>query len=351
MLAPIFHILPLTTIRRRRVLPVNGKVLVRAGQKVTSREVIAETLLTPEHITVDIARGLGVAPKRVAEFLERAIGDEVAQDGILAKRSGLTSRVVRAPQAGRVVAVSGGQILLEITNQPYKLRSGMPGDVASVEPERGAVIETTGVWVQGVWGNGRLNYGSLTNIADNPDHVLTPKDLDVTQRGSVLLAGHCFQAACLDEAAEIGLKGLILGSMAPNLVLKALNMPYPIIILDGFGPQAMNSAAYTLLSTNVSRETTVNAQPLDHFLGQRPEIIISLESTQGGRVPRDIDKFAEQQKVRILRAPHTGKIATITAIVPGLTRFPSGLRLPAADVELDGGKKTLVPLANIEVLG
>ena len=96
MLLPVTHVLPLTTIERRRMLPVAGTVLVRSGQEVGASDVIATADVFAEHISLDLARGLGVPKAQVAELMQRKIGDKVAKGAVIASRPGVVSRVVRA---------------------------------------------------------------------------------------------------------------------------------------------------------------------------------------------------------------------------------------------------------------
>ena len=132
MLIPVTHILPLTTIERRRFLPIEGKVLVRAGQDVRADEVIATADVYAEHISLDLARGLGVPKNKVTSYLKRGISEEIPAGGVIATKAGLFSRVVRAPRAGKLVAVGGGQALLQVSHQPYELLAGIPGTVFKV---------------------------------------------------------------------------------------------------------------------------------------------------------------------------------------------------------------------------
>jgi hypothetical protein len=350
MISTVTHVLPLTKIRRRRVLPMPGTVLVRAGQPVNALDVIAEANLSPEHIAIDIARGLGVSRGSAGRFIKRSAGDAVTADSVLAEKGGF-GRVIRAPKAGKVVAISGGQMLLEISNKPFQLKAGLSGNVVEIEVDYGAIIESTGAWVQGIWGNSKLAIGGLRVLAQEPDHVLTIDESDPSQRGAVIYAGHCSSRSALDSGVTNQWRGLILGSMMTQLVPLASKMPYPIMVLEGFGKIPINAAVHKLLSTSNQRETVINSMAYNRMSGERPEIIIPVEGSGSPSIPIDLQRLEEGSLVRLLRQPHMGEVGELSLLLPGLTRFPSGLRAPGAQISFENGEKVLVPLANIEVLG
>jgi hypothetical protein len=246
--------------------------------------------------------------------------------------------------------VGGGQILLERGNSAIELKAGMPGTVTNLLEERGAIIQTTGSLIQGVWGNNRSDFGLMLNLMTAPDSLLTTSQLDVSLRGSVLLAGHCESAETLQAAAEMPVRGLILTSISPNILNTAMQMKYPIVIIEGFGKRAMNASAYKLLSTNIKREVALNAE-LERASNTRPEVIIPLPVAQDPPEPRLSEIFTNGQTVRILRAPNSGAIGTLTNIKNGLTQLPSGVRALAGDVRFENGETVTIPLMNLEVIG
>jgi hypothetical protein len=215
--------------------------------------------------------------------------------------------------------------------------------------DRGAVIETSGALIQGVWGNGRIESGLLNVLAKAPDHKLTPDQLDVSFRGAIVLAAYCEEAKALSIAAELPVRGLILASMPAALLPAALEIPIPILVLEGFGHIAMNSRAYKLLITNERREVVVNAEDWDRFNGSRPEIIIPLPGSASLVPPKDVDAFGIGLNVRVVRAPHMGEIGVITASEK-TARLPNGLRTTAITVRLESGQEFLLPIANVERL-
>jgi hypothetical protein len=351
MLAPMLHVLPLTTIVRERLLPVAGKVNARMNQRVNPTDVIAEANFAREHVLLDVARTFGVSAIAADKMIKVNEGDRLTEGALVAEKSGFFARTIKAPRAGRVMVAGGGQVLMEVGDTRIELRAGLPGMVTQIIPERGVVIRTAGALVQGVWGNGRIDNGLMVSLIEKPDDILTSDQLDVSLRGSVILGGHVRDLDTLKAAAELPVRGLVISSLLSSLIIPAYQMRYPILVLDGFGTMPVNSAAFKLLTTNNKREATVNAEHFDRYSGNRPEVIIPLPISTEPDEPNSYETFAVGQTIRMRRPPNAGMIGSISNLRPGLSTLPSGLRARAADVRLENGETVLVPLVNLEVVG
>jgi hypothetical protein len=351
MLAPVTHVLPLTTIVRERSLPVAGKVNVHVNQRVNPTDVMAEATFAREHVLLDVARTFGISPNAADKLIKVNEGDRVITGTLIAESGGIIPRSIKAPRPGRVMVVGSGQVLMEVGDTRIELRAGLPGVVTQVIPDRGVVIRTAGALIQGVWGNGRIDNGLMVNLLEKPDDVLTSDRLDVSLRGSVILGGQVRDAETLKVAAELPVRGLILSSMAAALITNGYQMRFPIMVTEGFGAIPMNSAAFKLLTTNNKREVTVNAEHFDRYTGNRPEVIIPLPISNEPDEPHQYETFAVGQQVRMRRPPNASMIGIISNLRAGLSLLPSGLRAPAADVKLENGENVIVPLVNLEVVG
>jgi len=350
MLATITHILPLTIVRRERVLPVEGKVVVRRGQKVAPKDVVAEASLTPKHLLLDIARGLGLPAEKCDDLIERKAGEEVSEGDVIAGPVGIARRVVRAPAPGRIVLVGEGQVLVELDSDPFELRAGLSGTVVELLAGRGVVVEATGALIQAVWGNGGMDFGLVQIKIQEPGDMFTVDDIDVSLRGTIVLGGYCEDDRVLQNAADIPLRGLILSSMSASLVPLASRLRFPIVVLEGFGYRPMDSIVYDLIMSNQSREVSVNAEVYDSYRDTKPEIVIPLPASSPPRPPVEIADFIPGQKVRCVRPPYAAMVGTLDSISSKQIAFPNGIQAVGAEVSLEGGDRVMIPLANLELI-
>jgi hypothetical protein len=312
-------------------------------------DVVAVMPAERRHTIIDVWQALKRGKKNSSiNLVNRKVGEKMKKGDVLAETGGLFSKVVRSPADCEIVAVGGNQIMLEIEGGQVELKAGYNGTVKEVLSDRGVLIESTGALIQGVWGNNRLNTGVMINMAHSPGELLTRERLDVSMRGSVIIAGHCDRSDVLLAASELKLCGLILGSMTADLIPTALQIDVPVILLEGFGTQPINSIAYRLLSTNEKRDVSVNAFAPDPANGIRPEVFIDLPAE--GEPVHEITEFRQGQEVRIIGAPHESIIGILEEILPMPVALPNQLKTRAAIIRLEDAAEVVIPLSNLDVI-
>ena len=342
MIAPVTHILPLAQIKRARMLPAKGRVLVRVGQKVNASDVIAEVDLPGTHTLIDVRKIFGLQRSdQLSKVMERKVGDKVEAGDILAQTNGLLSRVIRAPANGQIIAIHRGQIVLEKFAGRSELKAGLNGIVTEILPDRGVIIEANGALIQGVWGNGKVDLGMINIQLQSPDEELTRSNLDVSARGSIVVSGRVIKEDTLQAADELPVRGLVLASMSSNLIKAAQKVNYPIMLVEGFGSIPLNSAAYKLILTHDKRDASIDAS-WNAGRGERPELIIPLPAN--GSPLRDTREFAPGQTVRMTAAPYAGQVGTVSSLPAAQIRLPNGIRTPAAEIKLETGQYVTIPL-------
>jgi hypothetical protein len=350
MLSKVKQIHAMTSIKRERVLPIAGSVLVRRMQKVSPTDVIVVASLKPKYILLDIAQGLNVTPARADELLQRHAGEELGKGDIIAGPVGIFQRVIRTPEPGQIKIAGEGKVLYEIFSPAVELQAGMDGTVTNIISERGAIIETSGALIQGVWGNGKITYGVIQPVSNDLLQELIPEQLNISFRGLIITAGYCRNPEALEAAANVPIKGLILGSLSSGLLPLAKSVDYPIMVIDGFGNLPMNRAAETILVTNKDRNIALNAQTFNSFLGNYPEVIISQSSQTDTELPTESESLKAGKKVIIIHGPDVNKIGKIESILPQKQKLASGIETRVAEVSLPNDQRVAVPLTNLEIM-
>ncbi len=350
---PTTHVTLLATLQRERLLPAPGEVNVQENQRVDASAVIARTTIAKRHRLVDVARQLGVPPKQVEAFMKKHDGDTVQKGEPLASRRELFfPNDVLSPADGTLLAVWEGKALIAVAEPPVEVRAGMLATVIKVAPDYGATLETTGALVEGVWGNGQETFGVI-RVVGAPADALKPELIEVDLRGTIVGVGILEDTAAFGKLTEVAVRGLVIGSLHADLIPDVQALPFPVVVVEGFGAQGFSQPAYTLLAGNSDREAWVNAQPWNRLSGRRPEIIIPLPSpSQPPGAPVDGEALKEGQRVRIVRGAGTGRVGQVVGLSPEPMLAASGVRTCLASVKLEETEDPPlpVPFANLEIL-
>ena len=348
------RITALTTVRRERLLPVPGQVLVGPGEMVGPADVVARCQIPGEIRVLDVCRTLGIPRRRVARYLRKSPGDTVQVNDLLAAPRGPLGRfrkACRSPVEGHVVEVRDGLILIESAATTLELRAHIRGEVANVMPNRGVVITVSGALIQGMWGSGGEAEGVLKMLVDTPEKPLRARAIDVSCHGTIVAGGKILDEAVLDQAIEARVRGIIVGGMDAGLCQNLDSLPFPVLLTEGFGPLSMSQPVFVLLKDNMGREALLSADTRTRRGARRPEVLIPLlDGDASSEEKPEILAMETGVRVRALRAPHLGQVGTVVELPLQPQRIESGARLPVAIVAIDDGEQARIPLANLELI-
>jgi len=350
MNANLVYINPACRITRVRRLPAAGQVMVKNGQPVSTNEVIASIDMPDKHLNLDVSRILGLDRAQAARAIIPRPGDMIRKGEVIARRGGLLSKQLTSPVDGKVTDCSNARVLVELGSNPIIVQAGFTGIVKEVIPGYGAILVAEGAILQGVWGNGRLAEGLIISLVRNQVEELNPDRMDVSLRGSVVFGGPCINAETMRLAADIPLRGLIVSSIAPELLELAEKLPFPVVALIGLGKVPYDDHSYQIIGDLNKHVACINAVPWDRYSGLRPEVVVPRRGE--GRITElpDNVEYTTGQLVRILQSPYLWEIARIKEIFPEARRYPSGIIADSALCELANGKETVQPLVNLEVI-
>lgn len=345
------QVTPLTTVRRERLLPAPGEVLVRAGSRVEPMQIVAHASLPGDFRIVPVAHLLDVSISQARRCMRVNLDDRVRRGQIIAKRGRLFTHSVKSPIDGVVTASGGGRILIEAQPTPFELRAYIYGTVTNVLEHYGLVIETTGAVVQGTWGAGGESLGVLKCMVKSPDKPLQAKAIDRSCHGMILIGGTGLNESVLEQAQALEVRGIVVGGLPPELVSQVEQLPFPIVVTEGIGTVPMSAPVFHLLKTNDGREASISGRVRPRWGIVRPEIVISLPAetvppsqTQPGT------RLTVGAQVRVVRAPYMGTVGTVAALPTHARRIETGAKVHGAEVDLGQESLIFVPLANLEIL-
>jgi hypothetical protein len=283
------------------------------------------------------------------------LGDTVEEgEAIAAKGGGLIPlrRVCRSPVAGKIAAIDSGWVVLESRAETFELNALFRGTVVSVMPSLGVVIQTRGALVQGVWGAGGEAQGVLKMVAEDRKEKLVAEAIDVGCHGAILVGGSSVDKEALQQAKQMQVRGIVVGSIGADLEKQATDFPCPVVATEGMGQVPMASVIFELLRANGGREASISSTTRFRWGAVRPEIIIpSQESGTTSTLHQSEDALEVGAQVRVIRQPYLGSVGKVLSLPSQSRAIDSGARLRGAEVELEEKGRVFIPYANLELIG
>ena len=360
-----------TTVRKRRVLPLRGEVLVSEGQEVEADTVVARADLPGDVHPVNVVGRLGIRPQEVREYMLVEEGDEVEKDQPVAETDPWISwfkAVCRSPIDGTVENISEvtGQVLLREPPRKIELMAHLKGRVVEVLPEEGAVVESRGALLQGIFGLSGERVGTLTVPVNTAEEQMEAADVTEEYSGRAVVCGASLTAELVEAAREAGVVALIAGSVSSAELEKILGrdigvavtgsekIGLTLIVTEGFGRLPIARNTFKLLKGLEGHEASVSGATQIRAGVLRPEVFVPLADDQIEERAADqsvhSDGVRENDRVRIIREPDFGRIGRVLELVPELEQVESGARVRVLRLETEDGQTLTVPRANVEVI-
>jgi len=221
--------------------------------------------------------------------------------------------------------------------------------VIQVFSSRGVAIETSGAIMEGAWAIGGDAFGVLKMLGEAPGGRLVPEAIDMRYHGAIVVVEDGATKEGWRKAEEVGVRGVILGSLPSSLVGFVSSLSFPVMITEGFGEIPISRPLFSLFEQLAGREAYM-ASGLPYGVRlPRPQVIIPF--LRGEEAPRGEGPALEEGTlVRLVREPYLGKVGYVASLPLQKRRVEWGVEVEGVEVDLEEGERVFVPLANLELL-
>jgi hypothetical protein len=367
---PGLKVTELTTVRKDRILPLKGDVLVKVGDTVTADQVVARTALPGPVKTLNVVNLLGVDPAMINEFMLKQPGDSFETGEVLAENKPflglkfLQTRIT-ADFDGTVDNVSPitGQVILRHPPRLVEMLAYVDGKVVEVRPGEGAVVETHGSFVQGIFGVGGETHGELVMAVQSKDEILDAGHIKPEFQNKIVVGGSLLTSEAFQKCKEYGVKGVIVGGFHDDdlkeilgydlgvAITGAEDIGLSLVMTEGFGEIAMADKTFNLLRKREGQSASISGATQIRAGVMRPEVIIPTQGALGENAGATKQVGTDMgDLVRCIREPYFGRIGSVGKLIPELTKVESETMVRVLEVHFPGGETAVVPRANIEMI-
>ena len=366
---PGLKVLHETKINKERRLPLKGTVVVENGTTVQPDDIVAKTDLPGNVQMVNVANQLNIDADDVNDAMTVKVGSEVRKDDMIAETKGLFGMFksnVTAPVDGTIEIISDttGQVVIREAPIPVEIDAYMSGRIKEVIPEEGVVIESEGVFIQGIFGIGGESRGDLAVIVKDREEEITEELITSELAGKIVVGGSFISLKAYKKAIQMKVAGVvvggfnyfdledILGYTLGVAITGSEDLVTSLILTEGYGKIRMGSQTFDLLKEHHGKFTSVNGATQIRAGVIRPEIVIPLSGDELKGDHKDSHASEGIQAgslVRVIRAPYFGRMGKVVDLPSELRKMESETMVRVAIIEIDG-ENIEIPRANLEMV-
>ncbi len=356
-------------VKRHRILPLKGEVVVKVGDKVSPHDVVARTHLPGNVVPLNVANKLGIPPEDMKEVMLKKEGDSIKNGEVIALKKGFIkwfNSQATATIDGTIESISTitGQVLQRGKPIPVEVTAYIRGEVTEVIPNEGVVVTTMASFVQGIFGIGGETFGNLHIAVQDPTVVLSEELIKEDMKDKVIVGGSLVTAGAIKKAVKVGARGIVVGGFDDKdlrdflgydigvAITGSEDIGVTLVVTEGFGQINMANRTFDLLKRNEGRMVCINGATQIRAGVIRPEVVVPLAAEEAAITAQDETILGLEigSPVRVIRHPYFGMLGTVSDLPAPLAVLESESKARILEVQFDDGKKAIVPRANVEMI-
>ncbi len=357
-------------VKKQRILPLKGEVIVKVGDKVSPDDVIARTHLPGNVVPLNIANKLGVPPEDIELVMLKKIGDPIEEgEPIALKKSFIKwfSSSAAATISGTLESVSKvtGQVLQRGHPIPVEVKAYLRGEVTQIFPNEGVEVSCQGAFMQGIFGIGGETYGEIKVATADNTSILSDSQITDDMSGKVVVGGSLVTAEALKKAIKTGVRGIVVGGFDDKdlrdflgydigvAITGSEDIGITLVVSEGFGEIAMAKKTFDLLKSHEGEMACMNGATQIRAGVIRPEVVIpekTVSAAAAETVKDEIQGLGVNSPVRVIRHPYFGRLGKVTDLPSPLAELESESKARVLEVEFENGERAIIPRANVEMI-
>lgn len=355
-------------VRKQRILPLKGDVLVKVGDKVSPESVVARTELPGNVVPINVANKLGIPPEDIEMAMLKKVGDPIKAGELIAlsKTLFIFKNPCHATIDGTIESISSitGQVLQRGMPSPVEVKAYLHGEITQVYPREGVEVQCMASFVQGIFGIGGEKNGPVQVAVPDPAVVLDENLIVESMAGRVIVGGSLVTAAALRKAIKLGVRGIVVGGFDDKdlrdflgydigvAITGSEDTATTLVVTEGFGQINMAAKTFELLKRHEGETACINGATQIRAGVIRPEVVIPTPKVAitADAVEQEVAGLSIGSAIRVIRHPHFGRLGAVIDLPSPLQKLESESKARILGVRFEGGDEAIVPRANVEMI-